>query len=367
MKKEEEKNIDRKMNKEMNKDKKHKSNRALVIACICSVTFMALVTIGSMSYFKAQVEKSIGAQDESEYENYNKYYVMISSDNESSFWKAVYEGARKFGKEQGIYVEMLGNHFSTGYSKAELMKIAIAAGADGIILEADQSLKLEMLINEAEEKGIPVVTVLKDNSHSARKSFVGISSYNIGREYGKQVIEAAHEKEVNTVFVLMNSNSDDTNQNILFSGIQDVLNEELSEEEMNIQIQTEAISSKGIFSVEESIRDIFMDKEKLPDVIICLDEQSTTCAYQAVVDYNKVGLIDIIGYYDSETILKGIERNVIRSTISINTEEMGKFSVEALAEFENTGHVSEYFTVDTNLVTSSNVKEFLGGADDAFK
>ena len=117
---------------------------------------------------------------------------------------------------------------------------------------------------------------------------------------------------------------------------------------------------KGAFDVEESIRKLFMEKT-LPDVIICLDEISTSCVYQAVVDYNKVGEIDIIGYYDSESILRAIDRNVVRSTISIDTAEMGQYSVMALDEYRKNGYVSEYFSVDTNLITAENVKEYLGG------
>ena len=123
-----------------------------------------------------------------------------------------------------------------------------------------------------------------------------------------------------------------------------------------------AVENKGAFDAEESIRDIFME-EQLPDVIICLDEISTSCVYQAVVDYNKVGEIDIIGYYDSESILRAIERNVVRSTISIDTEEMGQYCVTALDEYRKNGYVSEYFSVGTNLITMQNVKEYLGGGD----
>ena len=115
--------------------------------------------------------------------------------------------------------------------------------------------------------------------------------------------------------------------------------------------------------MEESIRNIFIE-EGLPDVVICLDELSTSCVYQAVVDYNIVGQIDIIGYYDSETILKAIERNVVRATISIDTEEMGQYCVEALEECRSGGYVSEYFSVGTNLITIQNVREYLGGEED---
>ncbi|MFR8844881.1 MAG: hypothetical protein ACLVGL_07425 [Waltera sp.] len=69
------------------------------------------------------------------------------------------------------------------------------------------------------------------------------------------------------------------------------------------------VDDTNTFSVEESIRDIFMN-ETLPDIIICLNELSTTCVYQAVVDYNCVGEIAILGIMTRIRYSKAIERNV---------------------------------------------------------
>ena len=131
-----------------------------------------------------------------------------------------------------------------------------------------------------------------------------------------------------------------------------------------ITLEAKAINADGPFAAEESIRNVFMTESTTPDIIICLNELNTTCVYQTVVDRNLVGKINIIGYYNSQTILKGVERNVIYSTISVDTEQMGSLCVEALNEYIGSGYVSEYYSVDTNLITADNVKEYLGGEVD---
>lgn len=93
--------------------------------------------------------------------------------------------------------------------------------------------------------------------------------------------------------------------------------------------------------------------------IICLNELSTTCVYQAVVDYNCVGEVAILGYYDTDTILKAIERNVVNATISIDTEQMGAFCVDALQEYYRFGYTSQYFTADVTIIDQNNVGEYL--------
>lgn len=351
-------------NREKNEQKRYsKSNRVFLIGCICSVAFILLVTIGSMVVFRENMMRSTELLSEADYEAYDAYYVMIVSDNTSAFWQSVYESAKKAGLENGVYVEMLGSNLSTGYTKEELLQIAIASNVDGIILEADESGMITRHLEETQKKEIPVVTVLGDNSQGVRKSFVGVSNYNLGREYGRQVL-TIEDKEALDVLVLMSADTEDTSQNIIYAGIQETLAEEGARQgRENIQVRAAAVENKGAFDTEESIRNIFIE-EGLPDVVICLDELSTSCVYQAVVDYNIVGQIDIIGYYNSETILKAIERNVVRATISIDTEEMGQYCVEALEEWRSGGYVSEYFSVGTNLITIQNVREYLGGEED---
>ena len=333
-------------------EKAAKSNRALVIAGICSVSFMLLITIGSMFFFRMQMDKASRLMEGASYESYESYYAMISSNHESALWRSIYPGAVEAAAESGAYVEMLGSNLSTDYSRQDLMRIAIASGVDGIILEADESGDYTGLINEADAAGIPVVTVMGDDTTSNRKSFIGVNNYNLGREYGRQVLLAG--EDVQEVLVLISTSMPDTSQNIIFSGIQETLVEAGRDD---IRVYAAAIEGDNTFAVEESVRDVFLEQSM--DVLICLDELSTTCAYQAVVDFNRVGQIDIIGYYDSETILRGIERNVIHSTIALDTGEMGEYSIEALEEYRETGYVSDYFGVDTDLITIENVRDYL--------
>lgn len=338
-------------------------NRAFVTGCICSVVFILLISMGSMVFFRQNMLRSTELMDRVDYETYDAYYMMVVSDNTSAFWQSVYASAKEEAKKNNTYVELLGSNLSTGYTKEELLRIAIASDADGIILEADESRGITAELEQADEKGIPVVTVLEDNTQGGRKSFVGVSNYNLGREYGRQVLNI-EDKDVREVLVLMSTGAEDISQNIIYSGISETLAEEGSAQGRgNIQVRAAAIETKGAFDTEESVRNIFME-EGLPDVIICLDELTTSCVYQAVVDYNIVGQIDIIGYYDSEMILKAIERNVVRATISVDTEEMGLQCVEALDEYRSNGYVSEYLSVGTNLITIQNVKDYLGGGDD---
>lgn len=235
---------------------------------------------------------------------------------------------------------------------------------DGIIVQADESDEMTELINRAVDEGIAVITISEDNTKSERCCYVSIGNYDLGREYGRQIISLSG-KGARNVLVLVSGYSNDFKQNLIWTGIQETIEIE-NQAHPPIQVSLMTIDDSNAFQAEEYIRDIFME-EKLPDTIVCLNELNTTCVYQAVIDYNQVGKINILGYYDSETILKGIEREVINATISVDTNQMGQACVRALQEYRELGYTSEYFIADITLVDRNNVDMFTGGDNDVEK
>ncbi|MGN0376662.1 MAG: sugar ABC transporter substrate-binding protein [Suilimivivens sp.] len=326
---------------------------------ILTIILIAITALTGVFVFSFYIDHFTTEQDANKYD---RYYVMIADDTNTSLWQSIYEGAYAAGLEDNNYVDLLNSSFDNDYSREDLMRIAISSEVDGIIVAADESDEMTELIHAATADGIPVVTLYGDNTKSDRCSFVGIGSYDLGREYGRQVLEIAQTGAIENpirVMVLVNAYAQDSGQNILCSGIQETIENE-KQKGTEIEISLVSIDDTNAFSVEESIRDIFME-EHLPDIIICLNELYTTCVYQAVVDYNKVGQVNILGYYDSDTILKAIERNVIYSTISIDTNQMGRFCVKALTEYNNYGNTSQYFIADIALINKENVGLYLGG------
>ncbi len=343
------------------KDKKQK-NSSIIWILLSTILLIIITAIIGISLFRLYMGNFTEVED---VKSYDKYYVMITEDRKSSFWQSVYAGAYEAGLSENTYVDMLGDNLTSDYGREDLMNIAISSEVDGIIVAADESEQMSALIDEAAIKGIPVVTLVGDNTHSNRCSFVGVGGYNVGTEYGQQVLQIIKESEVKPktkVSVLVNANALDSGQNIICSGIQDTL-DRAKEEGKEIEMTLVSVDNTNAFSVEESIRDIFME-EDIPDIIICLNELNTTCVYQAVVDYNKVGEVSILGYYDSETIIKAIDRNVIYATISIDTKQMGEFCVNALNEYHELGYTSQYFTADIELIKKANVHKYLEGGED---
>lgn len=333
----------------------NKTKHATVI-CAIAITFMFTIMLVSMIVFKIRVNESTRISDNTYHNTYRSYYVMIVDNPESPFWKSVYENLYNLCDEQNIYAEMFGSQFTKSYTRLELLQMAIDCKVDGIFLEADESSEMTGLINDAVDRGIPVITMISDNAVSKRQSFIGISSYNLGIEYGNRIISLAKEETVN-VLLLMNSQMKNFGQALIYSGLQESIDE--TDLKHKVQVSSTVIDDSDSFATEESIRDIFMNQKELPDIIICLDEINTTCVYQAVVDHNKVGTVNIIGYYTSDTILRGIKKNVIDSTVSLDTDQIASHMLDCILEYELFGKVSVYYSVNTTMITQKNVDTYL--------
>lgn len=326
-----------------------------------SLLLLAAILLGLFSF--RQKIKALGEGENGTYETYKRHYVMITGSEDSELWDQVYGSALEEGKARGVYVERFGADLAVDYDRNQLLKIAVQATVDGIIVTGDEEEETVRLIDEAVDAGIPVVTVLQDSSGSLRQCFVGNNSYNIGQEYGRQILKILKEpdqaeSENRKVLVLVDESRTDTSQNLILLGIRETLEREFGENPP-VVVETAPIDNTRNFSSEESIRDIFLDAEEMPDILVCLNAVHTRCAYQAAVDYNKVGAVRILGYYDSDAILEAVAKDIIDSTITLDTGQMGRLCVQALDEYVETGYTNSYLAVDTRLITAEEARRLM--------
>lgn len=334
-----------------------KQNRVITLAAISSIAVGIIIVLAGMFYYKYRISEIKGLSDTEDYQKYKYHYALITEEANSTFGDAIYQGALKTGKERDAYIEKLGSNLSIKYSIHDLMKIAIASKVDGIILEPNGDKDMNDLIRQADEADIPVVTVLRDTTGSKRISHVGINSYTQGQIYAKEILQSVHYG-VKNITVLLNEDMKDTNQMVIYSNIVGAVSG------LNVTVKSVMVNTKDAFSSEESIRKIIMDKENPPDLLVCLTESDTISAYQAVVDYNKVGDVQIIGYYNSDLILRAIEKNIVQTTMTLDAEQMGAYCVEALTEYGKNNNVSDVFFVDISVINKENVKDYIDKVKD---
>ena len=334
----------------------NKYRKLLPLTVYCSIGAILLITMFSICYFREKF-LSLDIPKTINYQEYERHYALITSNVDLPFWESVYKEIKTEAKKHNAYVEYIGKNLSAAYDTKILLRIAIDCGVDGIIIEGDESTEVAELIDEAVKKGITVITVLKDSPKSSRQCFVGVNNYNLGKAYGQQVLKILDEN-TRRILVLIDSSNPDTSKNIIYSSIKETIQKGSAKNKL-VNVEAVTVNNENTFSSEEAIRDIIMDAQHLPDIMICLNGIDTQCAYQAVVDHNKVGKVDILGYYNSQDILSAVQKEIIHSTIAIDAKQMGDLCVQALNEYKTMGHVSDYLSVDTKLITLENVNKYL--------
>jgi len=327
----------------------------LVFAGLFSIMFLTLLTISFYGY----VLEKIGVDHAENIRSYDKHFVMIVGNTESQFWKDVYASVKEEAADQNAYVELKGTNQSSAYSMTDFMDMSIAAKVDGILLECTAEEALEEKINEATDQGIPVVTILNDAPRTERKSYVGINPYQLGQEYASQIWKILpQDRESLRITVLLHDNAIDSNQSQIFYQINNrmVTSEETAE---RVKVEEIRISSERAFESEEIVWNPFQNQQGAPDIIVCMDEVDTEAVYQAVIDYNRVGETQVIGYYKSAATLEAVRRGTMAMFLYIDTEQMGRDSMQAMMECIRDGRTNSFYSVGLQFVTSENVSYFI--------
>lgn len=316
---------------------------------------LSLITVITLVLFELQVRSLLSSSDRTL--SFRRHYALIG-DPSSPFLGSVYTTAQEEASRSGDYVEFMGKDLDKDYSSLELMNIAIAARVDGIILDADDSSDMTAAIAQADEAGIPVICIGTDNYGSARKSFVGISYYTLGQEYGKFITSHLVTDNVMKVLVIASPEEHVTGQNLVFNGLRDYIAQQ--HRTSRFQISSQILGGDDRFSTAEAVTDLFgSETQSLPDILVCLDETSATSACQAIVDSNHVGDVQILGYYLNDTIINALQKGIIPATLTISAQEIGQKAVDGLNEYLSSDFVSEYSSIDIETITAATLDDYL--------
>ena len=325
--------------------------KPVYILCIF-VAIAVLIYMTGESYYSG-ITKKAGLEKKEE-KVYQYQYDLIVDSPDSQFWQAVYASARKTAAQNDVLLEIMGPDRGTSYDKLDYMNMSIAAKADGIILQYNGESGLEKAIDTAVENG------MSDAVHSRRQSFVGVSDYQLGMAYG-EFVSSYVDEDTEKILILQKRDIDDMNESQIYTQISNSVQKAAGNND--IQIRGRNLLSTGTFETEEAVTDIFQQKRNIPDILVCMDEETTECARQAVLDFNLAGKVKIIGYYTSEDILAAVEKGVISVTCDVDTTQLGQYSVEALTNYIKDGRTNSYYNVDINFLDRAAVEKMRREAD----
>lgn len=324
----------------------------LVVLPIVAITMIIYLNINSALHSLDSSGGIVVPKSNPEY-----HFAMICENMDDPFWLSVKKGVERASQEFNVAVEFNWPGEMNADEQAKCLDMAIVSKVDGIVTYTWDETETGKLINKAVEREIPVVTISTDSKDSKRSAFVGVNTYAAGTDMGRMLLSALFNEGNAVILVSDNGAGATVVQNLLVTGIMDAV-----KSSPLVDVETIQYNYANFLSLEDTIQSVLINQPDL-DAIICTNAKDTTLVAQRLIDLNKVNY-SIIGYGDTPEILRYIDNGVISGTVSASHEQMGYDAIKALVDLKKSGRTSAYFTVDTRLITKSNVSKFLEKDDE---
>lgn len=233
-----------------------------------------------------------------------------------SGWDALCRGIDRAAGERDVAVEYIVSAFSGEDADASGIRMAVESRVDGIAILPSSGGSGEAIAYAA-ERGIPVVTMVYDEPESGEDVFVGADA----AAYGESLLEAVRS-----------FGGEAENVGLIYSGEANRERVEAAERTLGRQyaLRTVSRASSHIFDASETVKELSMDSGDL-EVICCMDDNTTQGAAQAVVDWNMVNKLCIIGTGESDNLLSMVEKGVVAGVILTDYQQIGQSTVTALS------------------------------------
>ncbi len=277
------------------------------------------------------------------------HFFFIAQNSVDPFWKEVIKGVQKAAEDNGVVVEFSAPRFDDPNEELNYLDIATISKVDGIITHVSNGVDFTELIDRAYKRGIPVITFENDDSESLRYAFTGTNNFAVGREAARLLIEATGGKANIAVISSNDTSQGSIEYNLKMNGFLSILRNY-----PDMKVIRNYTSKMGILSAEEITQTIIDSGENI-NAIFAVSSADTLGSAQLIVDRNKVGDIILVGYGNSEEILRYIDNEVIYGTVSSDAYKMGYESLKALVDLKSGNSVSTFIDTEVKVVTKKNL------------
>jgi ribose transport system substrate-binding protein len=305
---------------------------------------MMTVAITSMSmFFEYPFENAM--EPEQYIKQYNYHFITILPKKKGLHWAFLKQGIKKADQELNIVTEVI--EAKNNEKQLELLKMAIASDVDGIITCPMEDKEYTPVINDAVQKGIPVITVSTDAPESHRNSFIGANKKS-GESAAREFLVAT--KGQANICILITDQTSFTYMERL-KGFQSVI-----KEHPKMKIVTVAEIDNDLLLSTEKVKAIL---EKEPDInaIFCVSSNNAIAAAKAVSAMKREDIL-IMGYDDFPETLEYIEKGIIYGTITQKSNFIGYLAVKYLRDIRREKWVPNSMDPGIILVTNQNIKEY---------
>lgn len=284
--------------------------------------------------------------------------ILISHIKTNPYWLSIKEGAERAARERGAVVEFLGPTTASTEEGLKLFDMATSAKVSGIITYVQEEGKYKKKINDAIEKGIPVVTIDSDEEDSNRLTYVGTDNILAGQVAGKEMVKEIGN-EGNVAIVMGGKNV--KNQKERVEGFSSYI-----ASNSNLKVVDVDSSDAMLLEAEIITRKILNRNNKI-DALFCVSAFDGIGAAKAIKDLNYTNKVKIICFDDLDDTLRNIRNGLVSATIVQRSDEMGYRAVNRIMDkIEGKSYETSKVLTNVDVVSKSNIDTYKQG-DDKFE
>ena len=276
-------------------------------------------------------------------------FMVIIDGSDTNFVEAFEQGISEAALLNEVAYEMW---YFDGEDKGDKIlrqfDIAIESNVDGIILQPLEDERFDYVLQKANERDIPVITISTDIPAHEKVSFISYNQYRMGTQIGKLLLKYFEEKDIQEGSIVLFQDGQIENSDKALA-----INESL-DNQFQIQRVRNDLSGNDALNAVGTTQKILRQYKDIVS-IICSNGEETLGTIQALKDQNMINDVVVIGNGNYEEILDYVEREIIFATVVIDNKKIGYEAIEEMVKYKNNEFVSQYRDINENILTKQEV------------
>jgi ribose transport system substrate-binding protein len=253
-----------------------------------------------------------------------RYIAVICKGSQHEFWKTVEQGAMDAGEELGVHVTFEAPEDESQIDEQiTMMEKAIKNKADAIVLAPLDTEKLNDIVDEAEEAGIPVLTLDSDVTTDSRVATIGTDNRSAGAIAARNAYELMEGSGRFAVISFVKGAQTAIER---YEGFMDEMDD----------IAGKSVDMVGISYCDgdsEKAKEQTLDYlEKYPDLkcIYATNEGAAVGVCEAVQEMGRQNVVSVIGFDSSDEEVSYMNGKILDGMMVQNPYNMGYLGVRNL-------------------------------------
>lgn len=279
-----------------------------------------------------------------------KHVVLIAQELDNPFWRLVEKGAKEAAEQHGMEIDYMGPLRINPSEQTRLLKKAIAAKPDAILVQGIKDQQYVQLINKAIDQGIPVITVDTDEPESRRLAYVGTNNKEAGKRMGELVVKDA--AGTGSIGVIIGSELAD-NQQLRLKGFRSIINNTAGYEIV-------AVRSSNISRIQAAKQtEAMLNEYASIQTLVGFSSLDAAGIVEGMKAANRTD-VSVFGFDDLEVTRQGIASGAITASVVQQPQEIGSQSVELLDAFFNGRSFPVQNFTTTTILDQNHLKSAVG-------